>query len=72
MSNEGLHWKIVFGGARVVGFVLMLACVVGAVELALDRDSQMDAGLRWGLVGLFVLISVLGFLMVRAPIRRKP
>lgn len=73
MNNDriGLYWRIVFGGTRLFAFLLMIASLAGAVGIGMDQSSRMDAGLRWGLVALLTVLSVLSFLMLRAPIRRK-
>jgi hypothetical protein len=73
MNNDHIsrYWKIVFGGTRVFAFLLMIVSLGIAISIGSDENSRMDAGLKWGLVALFTLVSVLGFLMLRAPIRRK-
>jgi len=71
MSEPTLHRKIMFGGVRVVAFLLMICSLVGAVGLATSHDPRMDSGMKWGLVVLFAAIAVVSFLMLRTSTKRR-
>lgn len=64
------YWKWFFRGARAFALLLMIVSLAGAVSIAVDRHSQMDRGLKWGLVTLLAALCVLSALMLRAPTRR--
>lgn len=65
-----IYWSIFHGAARITTLLMMVATAVGAVVLAVDVDSQMDASLRWGLVTLLGFIAIICFMALRAPTRR--
>jgi len=71
-SQLSLCRRIFFGTVRVYAFLLMIFTAVGAIVLIRYPSPQMDPGLKWGLVGLMVVLFVLSILMLRAPTRRQP
>ena len=71
-SQLSLYRRIFFGIVRVYAFLLMIFTAVGAIVLIRYPSAQMDLGLKWGLVGLMVVLFVLSILMFRAPTRRQP
>jgi|HubBroStandDraft_4_1064222.scaffolds.fasta_scaffold182564_2 hypothetical protein len=71
-SPPSLYRRIFFGTARVYAFLLMIFTAVGAIGLIRYPSPQLDPGLKWGLVGLMVVLFVLSILMLRAPTRRQP
>jgi len=66
-----IYWIGYHAAARLIALLLMVGSLVGAVLLALDGDSRMDASLRWGLVVLLSLIGIICLLALRAPVRRE-
>lgn len=64
------YWKWFFRGARAFALLLMIVSLAAAVSIGIDKHSQMDPGLKWGLVALLAVLCVLGALMLRAPTRR--
>jgi len=71
MNTDAFYWKIIFGGARVVAFLLMIFSFVVGLGIAIRPAYQMDSGLKWGLVVLMAIIFVISALMLRAPTRKK-
>jgi hypothetical protein len=67
-----LYRRIFFNTVRVLAFLFMLFTAGGVIVLIRHPNPQLDPGLRWGLVGLMVVLFVLSILMLRAPIRRQP
>lgn len=64
-----IYWSVFYGVARVIALLMMVTTVIGAVVLATDGDSQMDAPLRWGIVTLLSFIAIICFVALRAPTR---
>lgn len=64
------YWSIFYWAARVTALLIMVAAAIGAIVLAADTESQMDAPLRWGLVALFSILAIVCFKALRAPTRK--
>ncbi len=65
-----VYWKAFYGAARITALLMMVSSVIGAVVLAADSQSEMEAPLRWGLVTLLGFISIICFMALRAPTRK--
>jgi hypothetical protein len=63
------YWKIFFGAARVFAVLLMIAA---AIEFIRNSSAGMEPGMRWALVGLFVVFFMLGAFMLRAKVSDPP
>jgi hypothetical protein len=68
--DETLHRRLVYGSARFVACLFILASGTAAVEFATNKHPNMDSGLRWGLFGLMILVFVLSLMMLFAPTKR--
>jgi di/tricarboxylate transporter len=66
------YWKIFFGAARVFAVLLMIAAAIGAIQFIRNPSAAMEPGMRWALVGLFVVLFLLGASMLRAKLSDPP
>lgn len=65
-----LYWRVLNSGARVLALLLAGASLVAAVGIATQGRSDMDPGLRWGLVTLMIVIFLISLLALRTSSRR--
>lgn len=69
-QQESIYWRFYYGGVRLFAFLLMLGSLAAAIGIGFQDDSVMDAGLKWGLVALMILLFALSALALRAPTRK--
>lgn len=63
------YWSLFYRAARVIALLMMVAAAIGAILLAVDTESQMDAPLRLGLVILLSVLAIACFKALRAPMQ---
>ena len=66
-----IYRKVFFRGIRVFALLLLIASLSGSIVIATNSDSRVDTGLKWGLVALMILLSVVSACMLRAPTNRQ-
>ena len=62
-----IFWKVFRVGSRVFGFVLAVASAGMAIATMVGAIPTDDTVLKWGIVSLLVLLSILGIAIVRSP-----
>jgi hypothetical protein len=70
-SEPSLHRRALYAGARTIAWFTAIATAYGTVRLVIRAPPDMDSGLRWGMVGLFVLLFCVSVMMLFAKETRR-